>query len=136
MENINDFIERNRITMKIQKTFHNPWMESDSKMNHYECIFEYKAGTANHKTLLTYFSMGLGLHGKPKIDQVLDCLASDASGYENARDFEDWCNEYGYDTDSRKAEKTYHIIAEQAKKLEKFLGEDEYKKLLWETERK
>jgi hypothetical protein len=71
----------------------------------------------------------------PEVADVLDCLASDASGVENSRDFEEWCSEYGYDTDSRKAEKTYRICAAQAEQLKSFLGEDLYKQLLWDTER-
>ena len=70
----------------------------------------------------------------PELDRVLDCLASDASGYDNSRDFEDWCSEYGYDTDRRKAEKCYRDCGEQAKHLRHLLGEDSYRELL-EAER-
>jgi hypothetical protein len=73
---------------------------------------------------------------EPTLESILDCIASDAGGYENARDFEEWCSEYGYDTDSRKAEKIYQATAEQTKKLRHLIGDNElYKKLLWEIER-
>lgn len=105
-------------------------------------------------SITTYFSMGSGharrkypkqrvdgpLHNplvfpNPTVEQVLDCLASDASGYENAGNFDDWCSEYGYDADSRKAERTYNLIAEESKKLRQFLGNEAFQELINETER-
>lgn len=74
-------------------------------------------------------------HAKaPKLSDVLMCMALDSQGYENSRDFEDWCSQYGYSTDSRKAEKTYNIIGEQAKKLRGFVGMKEYQNLLENVE--
>jgi hypothetical protein len=71
----------------------------------------------------------------PDLASVLDCLISDASGYDNAKDFEDWCSEYGSDPDSRKAEATYRLIGEQAKRLRHFLGDEAYRELMYEVER-
>lgn len=71
----------------------------------------------------------------PKVEDVLDCLASDACEYEGSRDFEDWASEYGYDTDSRKAESIYRIVSEQAKQLRQFLGRDAFRELIEDTER-
>ena len=86
--------------------------------------------------MLVYFSKGYGHHGtRPALDEVLDCLASDASGIESAHSFDNWCSEYGYDTDSRKAEKTWRICTEQAIRLQYLLGPALYKALLWNTER-
>lgn len=71
----------------------------------------------------------------PGVASVLDCLASDAASYDNARNFEDWCAEFGMDTDSRKAERMYHIVGAQAKLLRHFLGNEAYETLLFKTER-
>jgi hypothetical protein len=60
---------------------------------------------------------------EPDAVTVLDCLLSDADGYDNARGFEDWANDYGYDTDSRKAEETYKQVEAQSKELRAFLGD-------------
>lgn len=62
--------------------------------------------------------------GEPDAATVLDCLASDASGIDNARGFEDWCGEYGYDCDSRKAERTFKATETNARKLRRLLGDD------------
>jgi hypothetical protein len=71
----------------------------------------------------------------PTIADVLDAVAGDASMWENARDFADFCADLGYDTDSRKAERIYNECGEIAKKLRFFLGRQAYEELLWETER-
>lgn len=49
---------------------------------------------------------------------VLDCSVLDAGG------FEDWAAEYGYDTDSRKAEAIYLQCLEIALKLRAAVGEE------------
>lgn len=87
------------------------------------------------KKMQLYWSAGSGVPDAPKAPEILDNLASDASSFENARNFEDWAGEYGYDTDSRKAEKIYRTVGEQAKKLKELLGDELYKELLWKTER-
>ena len=82
------------------------------------------------------FSMGSGHGGKrPELADVLDCLASDAAGYENARSFADWCADYGYDVDSRRAERTFKAVERQATSLHRVLGESAYRTLLWDIER-
>jgi hypothetical protein len=52
----------------------------------------------------------------PKLDDVLACLVRDAVG-SAAQTFDDWCSDYGYDTDSRKALDIYIACQETAKKL-------------------
>ena len=74
--------------------------------------------------LLTRYSMGTAHREPPKCDDVLANLCMDASGYDNARTFEEWAGEYGYDTDSRKAEAMYRLVAEGAKALRQLLGAD------------
>lgn len=71
----------------------------------------------------------------PTCSDVLDCLASDASMVDNARHFEDFASDLGYDTDSRKAERIYHACMEQANKLRRFLGNVDYDFLLYKVER-
>ena len=77
--------------------------------------------------------MGPALTDEPDAADVLNCLASDASGYENAGSFEEWAGEYGYDTDSRSAERTFSAVESQTLALRSFLGE-RYGDYLWDTE--
>lgn len=84
---------------------------------------------------VTPFSCGSGHNGKaPELPDVLDCMASDSATVENARGFEDWAGELGYETDSRAHEKIYKAVQRQRDKLKAFLG-DEYETLLWHVER-
>lgn len=132
MEKLTDFIAKHRITADASYADANPNMDDDgTRMDHWRVRLQRPG-----KRMSVYFSMGLGLGGRePGTADVLDCLASDAASVENARDFEDWCAEYGYDTDSRKAHRTYTVCKRQAERLRKFLGEDAYQALLFDTER-
>ncbi len=71
----------------------------------------------------------------PALAEVLDCLASDSESYDSARTFEEWAGDYGYDTDSRRAERMYREISEQAHALRLLLGAAEYEHLTTDTER-
>lgn len=59
----------------------------------------------------------------PTAADVLSSLCSDARSADRVT-FEDWCSEFGYDTDSRRAEKTYLACVEINAKLHALLGED------------
>lgn len=52
--------------------------------------------------------------------EVLACIARDGDAQDTL--FEDWCSEMGYDTDSRKAEKTYNACRDNFLKLRKLLS--------------
>lgn len=59
----------------------------------------------------------------PDVDQVLWCLISDAVGpYWHRESFEDWASNYGYDTDSRRAEATYNACRSEGESLAVLLG--------------
>jgi hypothetical protein len=81
------------------------------------------------------YRMGIGHHGaEPDAVTVLSSLLMDASSVENAgASFEDWANEYGYDPDSRKAEKIFRACIDQTVRLREFLG-DLFGAYVWETE--
>lgn len=59
---------------------------------------------------------------EPKSHDVLYSLVMDSSVLDYAR-FEDWAAEYGYDPDSRSAEKTYRACLEIALALRNAIGE-------------
>lgn len=132
MTTYQEFIAREKLTMTASRVKANPNMDADN-MHHWLCLIAVRGETRENYMWPVYFSMGFGLKGAPELAQVLECLASDAAGYENARDFEDWAETYGYDTDSRKAEQTYNTIWEQITAMQDYLGTDAYEDLLWEV---
>ena len=132
------FIEEEKLSMTSDPVPMNPAYEGADpeerkwadESYHYKCIIKKP-----RKTFSVYFSMGSANQDPPKLSEVLDNLASEASGFENNPDFESWAGEYGYDPDSRKAERIFRMIETESNKLKQFLGEEAYKKLLWEIER-
>lgn len=132
---LREFIRKNHIRIKNEWTDSNPCMDDSSNMDHWK-VTVYAQPNIKRTQMMIYFSKGYGHHGKePQVDEVLDCLLSDSAGVENARSFEDWASDYGYDTDSHKAEKIFKNCEMQAAKLRKLLGDNAYNTLLWETER-
>ena len=57
---------------------------------------------------------------KPKLVDVLYSLISDSSVIDFT--FEEWCGEFGYDIDSRKAEHIFRACSKQGKQIRKLLG--------------
>ena len=131
---IEEFIEMHAVRMKeCNKIHQSPYMP-DFKGDHWEIVLHMPGKGINE--FVTYFSKGIGHKGKrPTVSEVLDCIASDASGYENSNSFEDWANDYGYDPDSRKAEKIYRLVEQESRELKTFLGNEAYESLLRDTER-
>ena len=71
------------------------------------------------RQMTTPFYTGSAL-GEPTLRDVLECLLSDESSADQS--FEEWCSDYGYDTDSRQAERTYKAVRSKSKKLRRLLG--------------
>jgi hypothetical protein len=126
---LRQFVNRHKVTLTSEWADENRNAPDWRDANHFKVTLRHKG-----RQLTTYFSQGYGISGEPDAESVLSNLALDAASYENARSFEEWAGEYGYDTDSRKAERTYRLIGQQAAKLKNLLGEELYNALLWETE--
>lgn len=74
------------------------------------------------RTLDSPWRQGTGITEDPSAEEVLDSMLMDAGGFDNSDGFEEWAGEYGYDTDSRKAESTYRITGDQTRRLADLLG--------------
>jgi len=68
------------------------------------------------------FWQGPAITGEPTAEGCLECLLSDAQSGE--QDFESFCGEFGYDQDSRKAEKTWQACQKTTAGLKRLLGDD------------
>ena len=132
METLRHFIETNGIKAVVDYADSNPNMANDEwsrTARHFKVVLRCQG-----RQLTTHFSQGSAHTQEPTAADVLDCLASDSAGIENARSFEDWCGEYGYDTDSRKAERIFKVCERQAESLKRLLN-GQYETLLWNVER-
>lgn len=73
----------------------------------------------------------------PTVAEVLNCLALDSAGYENADGFFDWCDECGFDIENdngKSAQTTWLAVMVQHDKLTTLLGSELLSQLLWETD--
>jgi hypothetical protein len=75
------------------------------------------------RALTVPFWTGSGWTREPDAADVLSSLVSDASSVENARSFEEWASDLGFDTDSRKAFATFQECERSAKRVRRFLGD-------------
>jgi len=115
---IDEFVKHHGLKMAVTPVDVRPDGLMDTPgSNHYKITLR----VGQHRMNL-YYSMGPACTGGPKLPEVLDCLASDASGVLPDTSFEDWCSEYGYDTDSRTAEKIYKTCRIQTGNLAHLLG--------------
>lgn len=91
--------------------------EWQRKANSYRVTLSYKG-----RRYTFDFWQGIGITEEPTAHGCLDCLLSDAQSGE--MDFPEFCSEFGYDEDSRRAEKTWKACQKAAPKLRRLLGED------------
>lgn len=74
------------------------------------------------------FTQGAGFGGKPPtVDTVMESLVLDARGGEE--DFDDFCSEFGYDVDSRKAHGVWKACQSIRERLPKVLTAEEWEKI-------
>lgn len=152
-----EFVQKHQIKFEAHRVSERPDGLASESPRHFRCRISRRinlnsdgrmAVPEQTRSFGLYFSQGSAHTEPPTLEEVLDCLASDASGYENALPaantvahgnqgvaFNNWASEYGYDTDSRAAEKIYKVIKRQANQLKRVLGNEAYQELLWNTER-
>ncbi len=97
---------------------------SDADMRHFRCRL-----SCGKRSFGLYFSQGSAHTSNPTLSDVLECIVSDARGYDDSTDFDDWASQYGYETDSRKAERIYRAVKKQAEQLKRTVGDTAYEAL-------
>jgi hypothetical protein len=115
---IAEFVAKHTVSMFVEAWDRNPNMGDDDwsrTASHWRCLLR-----CGKRTMTVYFSQGSAHTNPPTVDEVLDSIASDARGVVE-QDFRDWCGDYGYDTDSIKALKTFKACQKIADKLRRFL---------------
>lgn len=74
--------------------------------------------TRGRKSWTFDFWMGTATDGYPTMYDVLACVQKYDVG-----SFEDFCGEFGYDTDSRRAERTYKAVCKEYAAVERLFGD-------------
>lgn len=114
-----EFVKRYEIMCENARVDANPAMP-DFVGDHWRVKL---ARTGSPITMALVYSKGRGHKGAPPtVQEVLECLRADADGAD--AEFETWADNFGLDTDSRQAERSYRATCRQTARLRKFLGED------------
>ena len=122
MSTLHTLVQRDHIVASAEWADTNPNMsDMPYGSSHWRVRLTRQANGTPRRQMTIPFSMGPALSREPQADDVLECLLSDASSADQA--FEDWARDYGFDTDSRKAERTYKAVTTQTEKLRRFLGD-------------
>lgn len=117
-----------RVTLEILEG--PDYSDEDGWEHHAYKVRLHRAG----RQMTTTWMQGLGITDDPNPRDVLESLFLDAAGYDNARGFEDWANDYGYDSDSRKAEALYRRVGQNAKRLANLFDVSDNSLAPWMTE--
>lgn len=132
-----EFIDELGITATAEQAPDNPQADDDTwgqTARHWLVTLRRQAARDQTRTLEVPFSQGEGWTTDPTAKDVLECLASDASSVISGETFEEWASEYGYDTDSRRAERTFKAVKDQTAKAQAWLGREGLERLVWETD--
>lgn len=95
--------------------FENPWTPMDQRVlgerprKGTRSPSPYGRITLHHDRILREYTEP----DPPELPDVLYCLLTAAEGVRHGQTFEEWCSEFGYDTDSRKAEQEYNVCRDQ-----------------------
>ena len=102
----------------------NPTSYDCRKLIEAECETGY---VSNYAYSMGHITQDKKLPILPELRDVIYSLVMGADAFEY--DFEDWCANFGYETDSRKAEKIYNECVEIAHKLLRSVGTSGLEKL-------
>ncbi len=133
MQTLKEFLAASEVGMRCREVDRNgsqellmtaPWASRQ-----YRCELH---GTNGDRPVTTIVGSD---EGPPELPDVLDEVAAEAAVVEAARCFEEWAVQMGFDSDSRRAERVYRAWCRRRSNLQKLLGEERFRQLLWRTER-
>lgn len=110
-----DFAKKHNIKLDILECTYGKYFPDDE-----QCRYIFKCRLRRNGKSYT-FNFGQSINegaNEPDMYYVLSCLTkNDPEG------FEWFCSNYGYDTDSRSAEKTYKAVCKEWKAVERLFGD-------------
>ncbi len=92
------------------------WQKSDPGAHPWTVTLRF-----GRRRITVPFWTGSMLTKEPTAADVLSCIVRDAEAGE--QDFADFCADFGYDQDSRRAERTWKTCRSMAPRVRRFLGE-------------
>ena len=113
-----EFCKHHGITAHVMKTFHKEVPEDFTQGSTPWSIQLRRTVDGKRKRMTIDYFTGPAITEEPTAADVFYCLIMDWSGSECT--FEEWADELGYDTDSRKAERIFKAVQRQSRRLDAF----------------
>lgn len=116
-----DFAKKAGVTLTIVSSKYGPYFEGDKQSRH---IFKCRLKTPKGQYT---FEFGQSINNgdkKPSMYSIFTCL--EKYGY---ADFNDFCANMGYDTDSRKAERIYKAVVKEHEAVERLFTPEQIEEL-------
>jgi hypothetical protein len=133
MQTLERFMKASQVAMRCREVAINggstPEAMSPLDPHQYACELYASDGEPRVKAIIG------SDNGPPDLSEVLDAVAAEAAVAEEARGYEQWALQMGFNPDSRYGEKVYRSVRRRAQRLRQLLGDDHYQQLLWQTER-
>lgn len=133
MKTVATWINRHRsFTVRVAENI-GPSVDEDG-WEHYAYELEV---TFQRRKMTLPWKHGLGVTDFPEDvpHHILDAMVSAYWTWNNALGFEDYCSEFGYDTDSIKALRLWEDLEECAKEIKRVIGADTLEDLALNYER-
>jgi len=115
----NDFLAKTKSTLSVKFLKHDKHFDGDKDTRDiYSCVL--KRGKLSHKIKFGQSIANSEKGIEPTAYDILCCLQKYDTG-----DFQNFCGDFGYDRDSRRAEKTYNAVRKEYEALAKMYSEEE-----------
>lgn len=106
MSNTIELLTKHNVTLESQRMNHREGAEDWPRgSSHWRCCLKRTMPDGKRKQFTCDYSMGSAHKGKPNVADVVSSLLLDARAGDES--FADFCANFGYDEDSRKAEATW-----------------------------
>ena len=115
-DNAKEICKKHGITMKVGSPKYGP-VDWDKGYDHYTFPVTLRKDGKSMRTSFTQSRVGGST--PPTEYDIVSCITKADPGT-----FEDFCSEFGYDTDSRQAEKTYRAVKSEWNKVARVFGSE------------
>lgn len=130
-EQARDFLSKNEITLIIKEALPQKmplWINEDKGQDYGVNYWVIIKNRATEQSMMLDFWGSIDdkyANKRPTAYDILACLDIFSDG----NSFEDFCSNYGYETDSRKALKTYKAVMEQTEDLKRVFSLEQLEEL-------
>lgn len=115
-----EFAQKHKISLKCTHFGYGKHFADDTQSRHiFRCMLVRKDGQIEKQYTFKFGQSIADGNTPPNIYDVLTCLQKYDVGT-----FEDFCSEFGYDEDSRKAEKIYNAVVKEYEGMLRVFGTD------------